>query len=182
MSFWSNLRNLSKSKSDCVIGGVCGGLGAHTPIPAWMWAGPPFLVALLVFGTGGLVYIILWIALPEEKPQPPPRRKRESGWLRLERSDGSAVPWGQLIVDSPPRSRRSIRSAELCEDLLPAQAVLVFSSRSRGGFGNAIAGQFHCVEGGRILSSRSRTILPHPRNRVSPLNEHSQSLTLGTRE
>ena len=70
MSFWSSLRNLSKSKSDCVIGGVCGGLGAHPPIPAWMWRAA-FLVALLVFGTGGLVYIILWIALPDEKPQPP---------------------------------------------------------------------------------------------------------------
>jgi phage shock protein PspC (stress-responsive transcriptional regulator) len=35
-----------------------------------MWRAA-FLVALLVFGTGGLVYIILWIALPEEKPQPP---------------------------------------------------------------------------------------------------------------
>lgn len=67
MSF---LRNLAKSKTDVVIGGVCGGLGAHTPIPPWIWRAG-FLVALLVFGTGGLVYIILWIALPEEKPTPP---------------------------------------------------------------------------------------------------------------
>lgn len=65
MSF---LRNLSKSKSDVVIGGVCGGLGKHTPIPAWIWRAG-FLVALLLFGTGGLVYLILWIALPDE-PKP----------------------------------------------------------------------------------------------------------------
>ena len=70
MSFLTNLRNLSKSKSDCVIGGVCGGLGIYTPIPAWMWRAA-FLTALLVFGTGGLVYIILWIALPESKETPP---------------------------------------------------------------------------------------------------------------
>ena len=67
MSF---LRALAKSKTDVVIGGVCGGLGAHTPIPAWIWRAG-FLVALLCFGTGGLVYIILWIALPEEKTPPP---------------------------------------------------------------------------------------------------------------
>jgi phage shock protein PspC (stress-responsive transcriptional regulator) len=71
MSFLSNLRNLSKSKTDCVLGGVCGGFGTYTPIPAWMWRAA-FLTALLVFGTGGLVYMILWIALPEDKGQPPP--------------------------------------------------------------------------------------------------------------
>ena len=70
MSFASNLKNLSKSKTDCVLGGVCGGLGTYTPIPAWMWRAA-FLVALLVFGTGGLVYIILWIALHEAKGEPP---------------------------------------------------------------------------------------------------------------
>jgi phage shock protein PspC (stress-responsive transcriptional regulator) len=77
MSFASALRNLSKSKTDCVIGGVCGGLGAHTPIPAWIWRAG-FLVALLCFGGGGLLYIILWIALPEEKPTPPADPKVES--------------------------------------------------------------------------------------------------------
>jgi phage shock protein C len=75
MSFLSNLRNLSRSKSDCVIGGVCGGLGTYTPIPPWMWRAL-FLVGLLCFGTGGLAYVILWIALPGEKPAanptPPP--------------------------------------------------------------------------------------------------------------
>jgi phage shock protein PspC (stress-responsive transcriptional regulator) len=70
MSFLSNLRNLSKSKSDCVVGGVCGGLGTYTPIPAWIWR-VAFLIALLIFGTGGMFYIILWIALPDEKPKPP---------------------------------------------------------------------------------------------------------------
>ena len=51
-----------------MLGGVCGGLGASTPIPSWIWRAG-FLVSLLFFGTGGLVYIILWIALPEQQPQ-----------------------------------------------------------------------------------------------------------------
>lgn len=70
MSLLSNLRDLSKSKTDRVLGGVCGGLGTYTPVPAWMWRAA-FLVGLLVFGTGGLAYVILWIALPEEKEKPP---------------------------------------------------------------------------------------------------------------
>jgi phage shock protein PspC (stress-responsive transcriptional regulator) len=64
------LRELAKSKTDVMVGGVCGGLGAHTPIPAWIWRAG-FLVSLLVFGTGGMVYIVLWIVLPEEKTPPP---------------------------------------------------------------------------------------------------------------
>jgi phage shock protein PspC (stress-responsive transcriptional regulator) len=66
----NSLRDLSKSKTDCMIGGVCGGLGAHTPIPAWVWRAA-FLAAVLCFGTGGLFYMILWIAIPDEKPAPP---------------------------------------------------------------------------------------------------------------
>ena len=63
------LKDLAKSNTDRVIGGGCGGLGAHTPIPPWIWRAG-FLVALLMFGTGGLVYVILWMALPVEKSTP----------------------------------------------------------------------------------------------------------------
>jgi phage shock protein PspC (stress-responsive transcriptional regulator) len=70
MSLWSNVRSLSKSKKDCVLGGVCGGLGEHTPFPAWMWRAG-FLFAVLCLGSGVLLYGILWIALPEDKGEPP---------------------------------------------------------------------------------------------------------------
>src|SRR5438046_392712 len=36
-SFLSFLQNLTRSKTDCWLGGVCGGLGAHTPVPSWVW-------------------------------------------------------------------------------------------------------------------------------------------------
>lgn len=65
-----NLKNLSKSKTDSMIGNVYGGLGAHTPIPTWVCRAG-FLVSVFCFGTGILVYVILWIALPDEKPRPP---------------------------------------------------------------------------------------------------------------
>jgi phage shock protein C len=66
-SFLTFLQNLKRSKSDCWLGGVCGGLGTHTPIPSWVWR-MIFLLLLLCMGTGVLAYIILWICIPEEKP------------------------------------------------------------------------------------------------------------------
>lgn len=59
------LRRLSKSKDDRWIGGVCGGLGEHTPVPSWSWR-VIFSVLFLFFGTGLLIYILLWIFLPKE--------------------------------------------------------------------------------------------------------------------
>jgi phage shock protein C len=65
-----NSKSLSKSKTDRMVGGVCGGLGAYTPIPTWVWRAG-FLASVLFFGTGVLVYVVLWIALPDEQPRPP---------------------------------------------------------------------------------------------------------------
>ena len=60
------LRRLSKSSTDVQIGGVCGGLGEHTPIPTWAWR-MLFLGLLLSFGAGVIPYLLLWICLPESK-------------------------------------------------------------------------------------------------------------------
>ena len=58
-----DIRGLKKSRQDKLIGGVCGGLGEHTSLPAWLWR-VLFLVAFLAFGTGLLLYILLWIFMP----------------------------------------------------------------------------------------------------------------------
>jgi len=58
------LRRLTKSKTDEWLGGVCGGLGEHTPLPSWVWR-LVFLLLLFCYGTGVLLYIALWICLPE---------------------------------------------------------------------------------------------------------------------
>jgi len=66
------LRRLTKSKKDEWLGGVCGGLGEHTPLPSWVWR-LVFLLLLCCYGTGVLLYILLWICLPEplqEKERP----------------------------------------------------------------------------------------------------------------
>jgi phage shock protein PspC (stress-responsive transcriptional regulator) len=65
MNVWESLKKLTKSSKDKYLGGVCGGLGMVTPVPAWMWR-VAFLFCFVVFGIGGLLYVILWICLPNE--------------------------------------------------------------------------------------------------------------------
>ena len=63
----SFLHRLARSRTDRVIGGVCGGLGKHTDLPPWAWR-VIFCLVSLYFGAGLLVYILLWIFLPLEGP------------------------------------------------------------------------------------------------------------------
>jgi phage shock protein PspC (stress-responsive transcriptional regulator) len=62
----SFLHRLARSKSDCVIGGVCGGLGRHTGMPSWGWR-VIFCVSAFYMGFGILFYIALWIFIPAEQ-------------------------------------------------------------------------------------------------------------------
>ena len=57
------LRDLTRSDSDKRIGGVCGGLGESSPLPSWAWR-LLFVTLVLCFGTGILLYILLWIFVP----------------------------------------------------------------------------------------------------------------------
>jgi phage shock protein PspC (stress-responsive transcriptional regulator) len=61
------LQNFAKSEKDHWIGGVCGGLGKHTSIPSWAWR-LLFVLLFVVYGTGLLIYILLWIFVPS-KPE-----------------------------------------------------------------------------------------------------------------
>jgi phage shock protein C len=61
--YW--LRQLSKAKDDRWIGGVCGGLGKHTPLPSWTWR-VMFSLLFFCFGTGLLIYFLLWVFMPKE--------------------------------------------------------------------------------------------------------------------
>jgi phage shock protein C len=51
---------MKRSKTDRIIGGVCGGIGKYFDINPWA----PRLVFLLAGGFW--IYVILWIALKEE--------------------------------------------------------------------------------------------------------------------
>ena len=75
----NTLHRLAKSNSDRIIGGVCGGLGQHTSIPAWTWR-LLFLFAFICFGTGALLYILMWIFMPAAAAAAPGEAPKNT-WL-----------------------------------------------------------------------------------------------------
>jgi len=64
-SFASELNALRRSRSDRWISGVCGGLGAISGVDSWVWR-LVFALFTLTFGFGALIYLLLWIFVPEE--------------------------------------------------------------------------------------------------------------------
>ncbi|WP_052629558.1 PspC domain-containing protein [Pseudoxanthomonas suwonensis] len=58
-----NLQRLRKSRRDAWLAGVCGGLGEHTPLPAWLWRAL-FLATSLGIGVGFVAYVALWLFMP----------------------------------------------------------------------------------------------------------------------
>jgi phage shock protein C len=75
-----NARKLYRSRSDRMLGGVCGGLGDYFRVdPTLMRL--IFVVLFLLGGHGLLVYLILWIIIPLEPafmPAAPYTHKDES--------------------------------------------------------------------------------------------------------
>jgi len=59
------LNQLRRSRSDSVLGGVCGGLGRYTGVPAWGWR-VLFCLSVLCIGFGVLLYVLLWLFVPPE--------------------------------------------------------------------------------------------------------------------
>lgn len=59
-------RTLRRSRSDRVLAGVCGGLGAFFGIDT-IWFRIAFLIALIPGGVPGLLaYFICWVVIPSE--------------------------------------------------------------------------------------------------------------------
>lgn len=59
------LHQLRRSRTDRVLGGVCGGLGRYTGMPSWSWR-VLFCLAVVCFGFGILLYCLLWLFVPLE--------------------------------------------------------------------------------------------------------------------
>ncbi len=58
-------QGLYRSKSDRMIAGVCGGLAKRFNISS-TWVRLAFAFIVLLGGAGFLLYVILWIIMPEE--------------------------------------------------------------------------------------------------------------------
>ncbi len=59
-------KRLMRASSDKIIGGVASGLGHYFDLDPTLIR-VIFLIAFLGFGTGLLVYLILWLLMPETR-------------------------------------------------------------------------------------------------------------------
>jgi phage shock protein C len=59
------VNSLRRSRTDRWIGGVCGGLAAASGVESWVWR-LVFVLFSLTFGFGFVIYLLLWIFVPEE--------------------------------------------------------------------------------------------------------------------
>jgi len=57
---------LRRSRRDRWLGGVCGGLGLASGMDAWIWR-LVFVLFTLTFGFGVVIYLLLWIFVPDEE-------------------------------------------------------------------------------------------------------------------
>ncbi len=58
-------QGLYRSRSDRMIAGVCGGLARRFNISS-TWVRLAFVFIVLLGGAGFLLYLILWVIMPEE--------------------------------------------------------------------------------------------------------------------
>lgn len=65
----SEVKKLYRSRTDRMIGGVCGGLGAYFGIDSTL-VRIAFAASVIFLGTGLLLYLIMWIIVPEEEITP----------------------------------------------------------------------------------------------------------------
>jgi phage shock protein C len=59
-------QRLTRSLTDRVLGGVCGGLGSYVGINPWWVRGLFIILGIFTAGTGILIYLALWYILPPE--------------------------------------------------------------------------------------------------------------------
>jgi phage shock protein PspC (stress-responsive transcriptional regulator) len=63
--FASELNTLRRSRTDRWLGGVCGGLARISGVDTWVWR-LVFTLFTVTFGFGIVIYLLLWIFVPEE--------------------------------------------------------------------------------------------------------------------
>ena len=61
----TNVNRLRRSRDDRWLGGVCGGVARLTGMESWVWR-LAFALLFLFWGAGLLLYILLWIFVPDE--------------------------------------------------------------------------------------------------------------------
>ena len=60
-----DIGQLRRSRTDRWLGGVCGGLAKVSGMESWIWR-LVFALFVVTFGFGVVVYLLMWIFVPEE--------------------------------------------------------------------------------------------------------------------
>ncbi len=60
------LRHVRRPLKGQFFGGVCKGLASFTGIPVWIWR-LLFIVFSTIWGLGVVIYVFLWVFIPEEE-------------------------------------------------------------------------------------------------------------------
>jgi phage shock protein C len=63
--FASEIGALRRSRTDRWLGGVCGGLAKASGMESWIWR-LVFVLFTVTFGFSLLIYLLMWIFVPEE--------------------------------------------------------------------------------------------------------------------
>jgi len=61
-----NLNGLRRTRNDRMLGGVCGGIARATGVASWL-VRLVFALLAICAGTGVLLYVLMWILVPEEE-------------------------------------------------------------------------------------------------------------------
>jgi phage shock protein PspC (stress-responsive transcriptional regulator) len=61
-----SVRKLYRNPDDSVLSGVCGGLAVYFNIESWI-VRVVFVALAIAFFSGGIVYLLLWLVLPEAR-------------------------------------------------------------------------------------------------------------------
>jgi phage shock protein PspC (stress-responsive transcriptional regulator) len=64
-AFGAQINAIRRSRTDRWLGGVCGGLAVATGVDSWVWR-LLFVLFTLTFGFGVVLYLLLWLFVPEE--------------------------------------------------------------------------------------------------------------------
>ena len=64
-SFNNEFSQLRRSRADRWLGGVCGGLAKVSGLESWVWR-LVFALFTISFGFGAVIYLLMWIFVPEE--------------------------------------------------------------------------------------------------------------------
>jgi phage shock protein PspC (stress-responsive transcriptional regulator) len=60
------INQFRRSRNDRWLGGVCGGLAQITGLAAWAWR-LIFTLLFLCAGSGAVIYLLLWLFVPEQE-------------------------------------------------------------------------------------------------------------------